>query len=279
MWSGSSSQAAAYSSSAGPPSTATTTMMPRTMSGSMPRRSAMPAATPPIQPGCASEADGCASRRRSGCPWRRAGLLWRGPGRLAVVWSQLACFDAGSPDVIRLPSGVPLIRTLRAAPEAGAERCLDSPGDHRRVLLSCAAPRCRARRRLRRPRRAPRLARRPGAAVVVLVLAFLGGAGVLLYLWLWALVPARAGRDGCAGRPCIAASGRPILTGVAGLAALVVAAASPGAGTTSSSWVLRDHVVAGAAVAWSLGLRPARPRPVAPVRRDRCAPLPPRCCS
>ena len=48
--SGRSSQAIAYSSTAGPPMTATTTAMPRTMSGSMPRRAAIPAQTPPIHP-------------------------------------------------------------------------------------------------------------------------------------------------------------------------------------------------------------------------------------
>jgi signal transduction histidine kinase len=83
------------------------------------------------------------------------------------------------------------------------------------------------------------------------VTAFLGGAGVLMYLWLWALAPLeKAGTDAPATlhrRLPVA----PILTGVAGLSALVSLLLA-GNGNDASSWVLVTVVVAGAAVAWSL---------------------------
>ena len=47
---GSSAQAIAYSSTTGAPSSAATTAIPRTISGSIPIRYAMPAQTPPIHP-------------------------------------------------------------------------------------------------------------------------------------------------------------------------------------------------------------------------------------
>ncbi len=83
------------------------------------------------------------------------------------------------------------------------------------------------------------------------VAAFLGGAGLLMYLWLWALAPLeKTGPDEPATlhrRFPVA----PILTGVAGFSALVSLLLA-GNGDDASSWVLVTIVVAGAAVAWSL---------------------------
>ena len=84
------------------------------------------------------------------------------------------------------------------------------------------------------------------------VLTFLGGAGALLYLWMWALTPLEKPADGAAAvqRSFPAA---PVLLGLAGLSALAaLAIAVRDAGADPAVEVLLTIVFAGGAVIWSL---------------------------
>ncbi|CAN5296656.1 ATP-binding protein [soil metagenome] len=97
----------------------------------------------------------------------------------------------------------------------------------------------------------------PVARVRVLMLAstILGGAGVLLYLWLWALVPLEAGdgddaaevRRGVAAAPALA-----VLAAV--FTAVVIVAAATRADNLTTLGLVAATLASGAAVAWSLGL-------------------------
>jgi signal transduction histidine kinase/phage shock protein PspC (stress-responsive transcriptional regulator) len=94
----------------------------------------------------------------------------------------------------------------------------------------------------------------PMVRLVAVVLALLGGAGILLYLWLWALVPLE---DAEAPRVQRVLPGAAILAGLAGVAAAtgVVLARSGGAAPTGLvPGILESALLAAAAVGWSLVL-------------------------
>ena len=127
-----------------------------------------------------------------------------------------------------------------------------------------------ARPELRRPRRmvlggvcagVARHLEQPAAVVRIaaVVLAVLGGGGVLLYLWLWAFVPLDEEE---APRVRRAIPGAAILVSVAGVAALVALSAAhigiPGAGLIPA--VVDSAVLAILALAWTLVLDRADPR-------------------
>ncbi|GAB3139947.1 ATP-binding protein [Marisediminicola antarctica] len=100
--------------------------------------------------------------------------------------------------------------------------------------------------------------------LLAIVLTFLGGAGALLYLWLWALTPLEipAGGGAAVHRSFPAGGGvavhrsfpaAPVLLGLAGvsaLASLVIAVGEPGADPAVE--VLLTMAFAGGAVTWSL---------------------------
>ena len=93
----------------------------------------------------------------------------------------------------------------------------------------------------------------PRVRVIMLATALLGGAGVLLYLWLWALVPLEAGdgddpaevRRSIPVAPLLAAAAA-VFTGV-----VIVASASRGDNVTTLG-LAAATLTSGAAVAWSL---------------------------
>lgn len=87
--------------------------------------------------------------------------------------------------------------------------------------------------------------------LAAVVTAFLGGAGVLMYLWLWALTPLQKAETDAPATLHRRFPVAPILTGVAGFCALVSLLLA-GSANDASSWVLLTIVLAGAAVAWSL---------------------------
>jgi len=97
--------------------------------------------------------------------------------------------------------------------------------------------------------------------IVMVILALCGGAGVLLYLWLWALTPmdeARADESAAIHRRVPAAA---ILLGVGAIAAAVVANSWNDPSLLPASAVMT--MLLAAAVAWSLGFDrgdPARSR-------------------
>jgi signal transduction histidine kinase len=96
--------------------------------------------------------------------------------------------------------------------------------------------------------------------LLMVALAFVGGAGALLYLWLWALVPSLAGEgeepETVTRRTPVAA----LLVGVAALATLVAfVALADGREQVVTQSLLAVTVTSGAAVAWSLGFDPADP--------------------
>jgi signal transduction histidine kinase len=99
--------------------------------------------------------------------------------------------------------------------------------------------------------------------VVCAVLALCGGAGILFYLWLWALVPLEAstGDDAAAVRRRVPLAA--VLAGVAALGtAVVIGATSSGTDTLTTFALLIVTVASGGAVAWSLGFDrqdPTRP--------------------
>ena len=88
--------------------------------------------------------------------------------------------------------------------------------------------------------------------VLTVLLAFAGGAGLLLYLWLWALVPldpAEPGETGVRRR----VPGAAILLGIAAVACIVSFAISPQDDGARTIALVIVAVTAGASVAWSLG--------------------------
>jgi signal transduction histidine kinase len=91
------------------------------------------------------------------------------------------------------------------------------------------------------------LGRPVGATRIVLgTLALAGGGGILLYLWLWALVPLE---EADAPRVRRTIPGAAVLAGLAGVAAAVAIA---GGGSVPAA--VASILLAAAAVAWSLGL-------------------------
>ena len=90
----------------------------------------------------------------------------------------------------------------------------------------------------------------PRVRALFIVLTICGGAGALLYLWLWALVPVRPATDDAAAHRH-AAPVAAILVAIASLATLVVLAL---AGRDEvGPWLFGTTLFSGLAVAWSLG--------------------------
>lgn len=87
--------------------------------------------------------------------------------------------------------------------------------------------------------------------VLAVGLAFAGGAGVLLYLWLWALVPLDPAGD---GEPTVhrRVPGAAIAVGIAAIAAVIAITAANDAVLTSA--LVGVTLGSGVAVTWSLGL-------------------------
>jgi signal transduction histidine kinase len=86
--------------------------------------------------------------------------------------------------------------------------------------------------------------------LLFVVLAVLGGSGILLYAWLWALAPLAPATDAA---PTVSHSApvAVVLLSLAGLATIVVLASSTDDRVVTA--LLAVSVFAGAAVAWSLG--------------------------
>jgi len=88
--------------------------------------------------------------------------------------------------------------------------------------------------------------------LIAIVLTFVGGAGALLYLWLWALTPLEKAADG--GEPVRRSfPAAPVLLGLAGVSALAaLAIAVRDSGADPAVEVLLTIAFAGGAVTWSL---------------------------
>lgn len=115
-----------------------------------------------------------------------------------------------------------------------------------------------------------------GVRVFMVVLALCGGAGILLYLWLWALVPLEEVRaDGTSAvrrRVPVAA----VLLASGAIAAIVVTSAIPRPIPTLVPGVLEMTLLLAAAVVWSLGFDrgdPGRSSIVGVVVRSAAAAL------
>lgn len=89
--------------------------------------------------------------------------------------------------------------------------------------------------------------------VLTVVLALLGGAGILLYLWLWALVPLDAAEVGEAPTVRRRVPAAAILFGIAAIAAIVSFTIAPADDAGRTIALLVVALAAGSSVAWSLG--------------------------
>jgi len=96
----------------------------------------------------------------------------------------------------------------------------------------------------------------------LIVLTFAGGAGLLFYLWLWALVPLVPARVDEAAAPRRSAPAAAILVGLGAVAAIVSFATIQSEDGTASGAILALMALSGIAVAWTLLLDrtdPGRP--------------------
>ncbi|WP_166876102.1 ATP-binding protein [Salinibacterium sp. ZJ450] len=91
----------------------------------------------------------------------------------------------------------------------------------------------------------------PVVRLLMVLAAFLGGAGVLFYLWLWALTPLELAPD-AAGEVRRRFPTAPILVALAGVTAIISLLLAEASGADAAFLVLATILLAGGAVAWSL---------------------------
>ncbi len=90
--------------------------------------------------------------------------------------------------------------------------------------------------------------------VLMVALTILGGAGALLYLWLWALVPLEHGEPDAPAEVSRTVAVAPVfVAAAAALVAVVIGAQFSRADSTTTPALLGVTLFSGAAVAWSLG--------------------------